>query len=88
MPRVPSPAAARIGAKIKAAREAADLNQDSLGHATGIDSSNIRSYENGRAMPSIYSLMRIALALNTTPSELLEGLELDEFRPHGGRKAS
>lgn len=29
----------------------------------GIDSSNIRSYENGRAMPSIYSLVRIALAL-------------------------
>lgn len=88
MPRVPSPAAAHIGMRIRAAREGAGKSSDDLGSATGIDSSNIRSYESGRAMPSIHSLLRIALALGVSPSDLLDGLTLDQFRPHGGRQAS
>lgn len=79
MPRVPSPAAAYVGAQIKAARERAGFTHDGLGHATGIDSSNIRSYESGRAMPNVHTLLRLALALNTSPSELLDGLTLDLF---------
>ncbi len=81
MPRVPSPAAKHIGRQIRAARRAADLTPESLGHATGIDSSNIRAYETGRAMPSVHSLLRIALALDTSPGELLDGLTLDLFGP-------
>lgn len=87
MPRVPSAAAARIGENIRQAREAAKMTYDAVGHVTNIDSSNIRSYESGRAMPSIHSLMRIALALDVSPSTLLDGLTLDDFRTHGGRKA-
>lgn len=44
-----------------------------------IDSSNIRSYESGRAMLSIPTLVRIATALKTQPGEFLDGLTNEMF---------
>ncbi len=79
MPRVPSAAAAHIGKRIAEARRRYTLTQDQLAARTGIDSSNIRGYESGRAMPSIHTLVRIAIALDTTPGTLLEGLTLEQF---------
>lgn len=87
MARVPSPAAAHIGERIRVARESVRMTHDQLAAATGIDSANIRSYESGRAMPSIHTLLRIALALGASPSDLLDDLTLDLFEPHGGRRA-
>lgn len=55
------------------------MTHDQLAARTGIDSSNIRSYESGRAMPSIHSLIRIADALSVEPGRLLEGVTLDQF---------
>ncbi|WP_454130711.1 helix-turn-helix domain-containing protein [Microbacterium lacticum] len=51
MARVPSPAAAHIGERIRVAREGVRMTHDQLAAAMGIDSANIRSYESGRAMP-------------------------------------
>lgn len=85
MPRVPSAAAAHIGERIRHARTRLTLSTDGLGALTDIDSSNIRSYESGRAMPSIHSLIRIAIALQVDPGELLEGLTLDLFDDRGRR---
>lgn len=79
MPRVPSAAAAHIGKRITEARHRATTTHDALAARTGIDSSNIRSYESGRAMPSIHTLLRIAEALGTEPAFFLEGLTLDLF---------
>ena len=79
MPRVSSAAAAHVGARIKAARVRYSMTHDELAAATGIDSSNIRSYESGRAMPSVVTLVRIADALATTPGEFLDELTLDLF---------
>ena len=79
MPRVPSPAAAHIGALVTDERLRLGMTQDQLAAGSGIDSSNIRAYEAGRAMPSIHSLLRIADALDTTPAKLLEGLQLAMF---------
>lgn len=79
MPRVASPAAAHIGAHIIRFRTSSGLTQDELAADTGIDSSNIRAYENGRAMPSVHTLMRIADALGVPPADLLEGLRLEMF---------
>lgn len=81
MPRVASPAATHIGAHIIRYRAGAGRTQDELAADTGIDSSNIRAYENGRAMPSVHTLARIAEALGVLPADLLEGLELDMFTP-------
>lgn len=79
MPRVPSAAAAHIGGLIAAQRTQLGLTQDQLAAESGIDSSNIRAYENGRAMPNLYSLLRIADALGTQPAALLDGLALEMF---------
>lgn len=88
MPRVPSAAAAHIGKRIAEARRRYSLTQDELAVRSGIDSSNIRGYESGRAMLSIHTLMRIADALDTEPGFFLEGLTLDQFdAPARARKA-
>ena len=79
MPRVPSNAAALIGQRIADQRRRLALTQDQIAAASGIDSSNIRAYETGRATPSIQSLTRIAEALNCEPGALLEGLTSDLF---------
>ena len=55
------------------------MTQDELAASTGIDSANIRSYEGGRAMPSIQTLLRIADALSAEPGSFLEGLMLEHF---------
>ncbi len=64
------------------------MSQDELAARTGIDSSNIRAYENGRAMPSVHTLVRIADALGVMPADLLEDLTLDLFvaPDHDGRR--
>jgi len=79
VPRVASPAAAHIGALISAERLRIGMTQDQLAAASGIDSSNIRAYENGRAMPSIQTLVRLAEGLGGSPAELLVGLRSDMF---------
>lgn len=79
VPRVPSAAAAHIGARISDTRRRYTMTHDQLAARTGIDSSNIRSYESGRAMPSIHTLLRIASALDVDPGYLLEGLTLEHF---------
>lgn len=88
MARVASAAAAHIGGHIAAQRVQTGMTQDQLAAGSGIDSSNIRAYENGRAMPSIYTLMRIADALGVPPAELLDELTLDMFPspPQDGRR--
>lgn len=55
------------------------MTQDQLAAATDIDSSNVRAYEGGRAMPSIQSLTRIAEALAIEPGALLDGLRSEMF---------
>ncbi|MDQ1546917.1 MAG: hypothetical protein QOH69_1821 [Actinomycetota bacterium] len=88
MPRVTSDAAAYIGQRIADRRRQLALTQDQVAASSGIDSSNIRAYETGRATPSIHSLTRIAEALNCEPGSLLEGLTSDLFAvaEHDGRR--
>ena len=91
MPRVPSPAAVRIGELISDARKRRGITQDELAVLTQIDSSNIRGYEKGRSMMGIPTLIRIADALNVSPGELLEGVTSEMFNvlvTDGRRRAS
>ena len=79
MSRVTSDAAAHIGRLIAERRRQIAITQDRLAAGSGIDLSNIRAYENGRAMPSIHSLVRMAVALGIDPGALLDGLTLALF---------
>jgi len=55
------------------------MTQDQLAANSDIDSSNIRAYEAGRAMPSIPTLVRIASALGVSPGYLIDDLTVDMF---------
>jgi len=79
VPRVPSPAAVRIGELISDARRRRGITQDELAVLTQIDSSNIRGYEKGRSMMGIPTLIRIADALKVEPGELLNDVTPDMF---------
>lgn len=79
MARTPSAAAAHIGTRISDARRARSMTVDQLAVASRIDSSNVRSYESGRALMSIQSLVRIAEALEVDAGALLEGVESGMF---------
>lgn len=79
MARTPSAAAAHIGARISTARTARAMTVDELAVASRIDSSNIRSYESGRALMSVQSLVRIAEALEVDAGELLDGVSSEMF---------
>ncbi|MGO2933666.1 helix-turn-helix domain-containing protein [Microbacterium sp.] len=86
MPRIPSAAAAHVGAAIAAERKRRGLTQDQLAVLSDIDSSNIRSYESGRAMLSVQTLVRIAEALKTEPGEFLDGLTSEMFGSEVGAR--
>lgn len=79
MPRKSSAAAEFIGERIRDARLQYSMTHDTLAAKTGIDSSNIRSYESGRSMPSIQTLIRLADALAIEPGDLIRGLTADLF---------
>ncbi len=55
------------------------MTQDQLAVRADIDSSNVRAYESGRAMPSIHTLLRIATAMHTPLDYFLTGLTLEMF---------
>lgn len=79
MARVRSDAARHVGQIILRLRKQRGFSPDDLGVRSGIDSTNIRSYEAGRALPNIKSLVRIATALDVAPGDLLEGLTIEKF---------
>ena len=79
MPRVASQAAEFVGRRIGDRRRVLAVTQDELAAASGIDSSNIRAYENGRTMPNVQSLVRIAIALQVQPGTLIDGLTTELF---------
>ena len=62
-----------IGKRIKEMRESKGLSQvDLVGKMSGeIDPTNISRIESGRTNPTIFTLFRIADALEVKPSELL-----------------
>lgn len=90
MPRVASPAATHIGRLLASARKDLGLTQDQVGALAAMDSANYRAYENGRALPSIHSLLRLAWALDLAPGQLLDGLTPEHFAraADGRRRAS
>lgn len=61
-----------IGQRIKDARKRSGLTQKGLAMQIGAATGTIQQYELGKRQPRLEQLRRIALALNTTVSELVE----------------
>lgn len=70
-----------IGENIKAARMAKGMSQDELSELTGANRVTISQYENGKFLPSVPALQRIATALGTTPAALTGNAEDETRRP-------
>lgn len=60
-----------VGRNVKAARLEAKLSQEQLAERSGFTQQYLSGLERGQRNPTIVSLYEIALALGTTPIELL-----------------
>lgn len=63
--------AGRIAAPLRAARARRGITQEQLAALSGIGAQTISRFENGDRDPRVGQLMRLAAALDTTPSALL-----------------
>ena len=68
---------AKLGQSIRDRRLAKKLSQEALAEIADFDRTYISLLERGKRSPSFSNLCRIAAALETTPSELLEGIHLE-----------
>lgn len=69
----------QFGERMRAARIAAGLSQVALSEATQLDRAAISFLERAERSPDLSTLVRVAQALATTPSELLEGIGAGSF---------
>ncbi len=65
-------AGSRIGRRIRAIREEADMKQAELGEAVGLNANRIQQYENGARNPKFDLCKQIAEALEVETSALLD----------------
>lgn len=65
----------RMGERIKKRRESLNMNTSDLANAIGVSSSLISQIERTKAYPSILTLKKIAVALQTTVGELIGEFE-------------
>ncbi|WP_183342692.1 helix-turn-helix domain-containing protein [Conexibacter arvalis] len=64
-----------IGRNLRAARDRAGLSQGKVSQQSGVDQAQVNRIENGKTHVRTDTLIRLARALRTTPSELLRGIE-------------
>ena len=74
-----NPILAQLGSNIKVARNRQQLSQEQLSFASKLDRSYIGGVERGERNISVLNLCKIAYALGTTPSLLLN--EVDQALP-------
>lgn len=67
----------QLGEAIRARRVAAGHSQAAFAEIADVDRQYLGRLERGMQNPSLLLLMRIALELDVTPMELLQGLRLD-----------
>jgi len=66
--------ASLIGNRIRDIRKTHGFTQEKLAEAAGYDSAYIGHLETGRYSPSVYTVWRLAKAMNIDISDLLKGL--------------
>lgn len=78
MPRTTrgTPLAEELGNRVRMARELARISQETLGELAGVHRTYVGHLERGEVNPTLYSIVRIADALEIDPGELVKGLHL------------
>ncbi|MDN4474750.1 XRE family transcriptional regulator [Demequina sp. SYSU T00192] len=79
--RGPDEAAARLGARLRELRKARGLTLVALAESTGLSHPFLSQVERGLANLSLQSLRRIAVALETSPVELVAAAEAGDGSP-------
>src|SRR6476620_6393365 len=69
--------AAEIGERIRKFREEHGLLQKDLAEGTGVPSSQISQYENGREVPRVYALVRLSRYMDQSLDLLVNGHKHD-----------
>lgn len=60
-----------LGSNVRVRRKALHLSQEELAHRVGVDVRYLGGIERAQENPSLQVIAAIAIALETTPSELL-----------------
>lgn len=63
-----------FGERIAKRRKALNMTQDDVAGATGLSNNYISNIENDHSIPSIETLLKVCVALDTTPDYLLLGI--------------
>lgn len=66
---------AKLGKNVRKRREALDVSQEAFAAKCGFDRTYISLVERGRRNISLLNLVRIATGLNTSVSQLTEGID-------------
>ena len=69
---------ARIGRRIARCRKRHNMTQSKLAELTEVSDQYISNIERTRSIPSTETIMRLAIALDTTPDEFLVGTACPE----------
>ncbi len=64
-----------LGDELRAAREAADMTQEEVAQAAGMDRPYLSQLENGHKSPTVDMLFRICKALGVKASDILARVE-------------
>lgn len=64
-----------FGYALRERRKALSMSQDDLSHQASVDRTYISIIELGRKSPTLDVILRLATALNTTPSALIKRME-------------
>lgn len=64
-----------LGQRVRDARHRLRMSQESLAHAADLHRTYVGAVERGERNVSLLNIVRIARALGTTPSKLLEGIK-------------
>ena len=67
-----------IGKKLKDARNAAGLTQESAAESLGVSRQTVSKWENGSADPSTTNLLALAKLYGVAAEELLRGIDRSE----------
>jgi transcriptional regulator with XRE-family HTH domain len=74
-----SEAARVVGRRISEHRRAARISQMELGELAGVHFTSLGRIERGLANPTLTTLVKIAVALDIDPAELVTGLGADDL---------
>ena len=70
----PLPAAEEFGRRVRARRQVLGCTQEDLAESTGLHWTYVGSVERGERNVSLLNICRLAMALETDPAVLVEGL--------------